>query len=113
MNASLIKAQHIKISSQPAKKPPGILAAVIHSCFVAVTVFVAPPSMLAVDAVWLLNPGSGVWNTGTNWSTSPSAPVNPGDTATFNTSTQTSLTLSSSATVESITFQPGASVFTI
>lgn len=66
-----------------------------------------------MDGVWLLNPRSGNWNTGTNWSTSPNAPVNPGDTATFNTSTLTSLTLSSNATVETITFQPGASAFTI
>src|SRR5262245_50339637 len=56
-------------------------------------------------------PVSGDWNTATNWS--PSAPVNPGDTATFNTSRQTSLTLSASATVDSITFKAEPAAVTI
>jgi fibronectin-binding autotransporter adhesin len=87
---------------------------VLATSIVALSLLVATsPVVFAVDAVWLPNPGSGVWNTGTNWSTSPSAPVNPGDTATFETSTQTSLTLSATTTVESITFSPGASAFTI
>jgi hypothetical protein len=77
-----MKTQLIKITTQPVKK--GILAASIRT-LVAVLLFVATSTqVLAVDAVWLLNPGSGNWNTGTNWSTSPSAPVNPGDTAKFN-----------------------------
>ena len=41
------------------------------------------------------------------------APVSAGDTATFNTSTQTSLTLSGGVAINSITFNPGANAFTI
>ena len=41
------------------------------------------------------------------------APVNAGDTATFNTSTHTSPTLSANVTIDSITFNLGASPFTI
>jgi hypothetical protein len=100
--------------SRGSKKLPAIPTASIGAFLAALSLFVATYSpMLAVDAVWLSEPGSGDWNTGANWSTSPVAPVNPGDTATFNTSTQTSLTLSGNVTVESITFQPGASAFTI
>jgi outer membrane autotransporter protein len=97
----------------PVKRFPGIAGASNRALFAALSLFVATSTpVLAVNAVWLLSPGSGIWNVGTNWSMS-SAPVNPGDTATFNTSIQTSLTLSAPATVESITFNPGASAFTI
>jgi outer membrane autotransporter protein len=90
------------------------MATSIRALLVALLLFVATSTpVLAVDAVWLLNPGTNNWNSGSNWSTSPSVPVNPGDTATFNTSTVTSLTLSGNVTVESITFNPGASAFTI
>jgi outer membrane autotransporter protein len=109
-----MKTQLIKTATRPLKKRPGVPAASIRAFLVGLSLFVpASVPVFAVDGVWLLNPDSGDWNTGTNWSTSPNAPVNPGDTATFNSSTQTSLTLSSNATVESITFQPGASAFTI
>ncbi|HTD15352.1 MAG TPA: autotransporter domain-containing protein [Chthoniobacterales bacterium] len=90
------------------------MATPVRALLTTLTLFIATSArMLAVDAVWLGEPRSGDWNTGTNWSTSPAAPVNLGDTATFNISTQTSLTLSGGVTVESITFQPGASAFTI
>ena len=73
---------------------------------------VLPTPAFAVDAVWLTNAPSGVWNLGTNWSNGI-APVNPGDTAAFNTSTQTSPTINAPVTINSITFNPGASVFSI
>ena len=64
-----------------------------------------------VDATWLGNVSSD-WNSGTNW-IGGNAPVNFPDTATFNTSTNTSPTLSANVTIDSITFNPGASAFTI
>ena len=73
---------------------------------------VAPTPAFAVDAVWLPSAPSGVWNLGTNWNIGI-APVNPGDTATFNTSTQTSPTINAPVTINSITFNSGASVFSI
>src|SRR5208282_2088831 len=109
-----MKTHLIKITTQPVKKLPVIPATSIRAFLVSLSLFVATSiPVLAVDAVWLLNPDTNNWNSGFNWSTSPSAPVNPGDTATFNTSTVTSLTLSGNVTVESITFRPGASAFTI
>jgi autotransporter-associated beta strand protein len=94
--------------------PTGKRALSIRVLFIAlfllVTTSIRAP---AVDGIWLPDPGSGDWNTGTNWSTSPLAPVNPSDTATFNTSATTSLTLSANVAVESITFNPRASSFTI
>jgi hypothetical protein len=64
-----------------------------------------------VHATWLGNVSSD-WNSGTNW-IGGSAPVTTNDTATFDTSTNTSPTLSANATIDSITFNPGASVYTI
>ena len=113
MNAWQVKTQCFKFTTRPTNKLPGILATSIRALFVVLALVVVTSNpVFAVDAVWLPNPGSGDWNTGTNWSTAPVAPVKAGDTATFNTSTQTSLTLSG-VTVESITFNPEASAFTI
>ena len=58
---------------------------------------------LAVDSVWNMNPGSGDWNMGNNW-VGGVAPVNAGDTATFNNSTIRSLSLSNDVTIDSMTF---------
>jgi FG-GAP-like repeat len=80
------------------------------ACFL---LFVAmPAAALAVDAVWNTNPSSSFWNDGFNWSP-PIAPVNAGDTATFNSSMTTSLSLSSGVNIDSMTFDPGASAFSI
>jgi hypothetical protein len=70
-----------------------------------------PAAALAVNAVWNTNPSSSSWNEGVNW-TPAMAPVNAGDTATFNSSTTTSL-YCSDVTVNSMTFNPGASAFSI
>jgi hypothetical protein len=79
-------------------------------CFL---LFIAmPAAALAVDAVWNTNPSSSLWNGDLNW-TPATAPVNAGDTATFNTSNITSLQLSGGVTIDSITFNPGASAFSI
>jgi hypothetical protein len=113
MAAVPMKTRHTNTNIQPAKKLPAIPATSVPALIVALLLFVTTATpVLAVDAVWLFSPLSDVWNTGTNWAP-PSAPVNPGDTATFNTSTQTSLILSRSITIESITFEPAASAFTI
>jgi hypothetical protein len=75
--------------------------------------FVAmPAAVLAVDAVWNANPSSSFWNDDLNW-TPAMAPVHAGDTATFNVSSTTSLSLSSGVTIDSMTFNPGASAFSI
>jgi hypothetical protein len=91
---------HIKITSQPSKTFPGGLATAI----VALLLFAATSTpVFAVDAVWLPIPSgtpNSDWNEGGNWDTSV-APEKAGDTATFKTSTVTSLTLSAITTYPS------------
>ncbi len=92
-----------------------IIFAAMGTLFLPLLLSVAPTPAFAVDAVWLTNPPSGNWNSGENWQPT-NAPVNPGDTASFNTSTNTVPTLSPApnvVTINSITFNPGASAFTI
>jgi len=109
-----MKAQHIRVTAQLAKKIPGVAVTSIRALLVALLVVTSTP-VLARDAFWLPSPKTGDWNTASNWSTGEIAfaPVLPGDTATFNNSTITSLTLSGSIEIESITFNKGASAFTI
>ena len=88
-----------------------VLFTVISASFVPLLFTAGPTSALAVDATWL--GVSSDWNTAANWSPT-NAPVNFPDTATFNTSTNTSPTISANTnTVSSITFSPGANAFTI
>ena len=68
-------------------------------------------SAYAVEATWRTFPTNSIWNSDVNWTTN--APVNPGDTATFNTSLMTNPTLTNNVTIESITFSSNASAFTI
>jgi autotransporter-associated beta strand protein len=66
----------------------------------------------AGSATWDLNPGSGDWNTATNW-TASTVPNGLGDTATFTLSNMTAVSISANTIVDGITFAPGASSFTI
>jgi hypothetical protein len=62
----------------------------------------------AQDATWLPNPGSGDWNTGTNWSAS----VVPTGTATFGQSNVTSIFFSASpTTIGALTFNQNAPAY--
>jgi outer membrane autotransporter protein len=64
----------------------------------------------AVDGTWLLAPGSNNFNTGTNWSSSPTV---PDGTAFFGISSTTSLVFSAATTtVGGWTFNTGASAYT-
>jgi outer membrane autotransporter protein len=64
----------------------------------------------AVDGTWLLAPGSNDYNTGSNWSSSPTV---PDGTASFGISATTSLVFSAAATtVGGWTFNAGASAYT-
>jgi autotransporter-associated beta strand protein len=62
----------------------------------------------AQDATWLANPGSGDFNTGSNWSTG----TVPTGTAIFDASTTTALTFSANTPVGGWTFNAGASNYT-
>ena len=89
-----------------------VLLIAIGSLFFGLVLSAAPTPVHAVDAEWLGGSEANNWNSGTNW-VDDVAPVASGDTATFNTSTNTTPTLSDNVTIESITFNPGASAFTI
>jgi outer membrane autotransporter protein len=123
-NTSAISTVHNRFPittphTQSERKQTIPQAEIKHSGFFAlgalllfVAMAVPAPAQIPVHAVWLESPGSGDWNTGANW-TSGIAPVSFADTATFNFSNTTSLSLSGDVTIFSITFNAGASAFTI
>jgi autotransporter-associated beta strand protein len=72
----------------------------------------ARSTTFAASGTWDLSPGSGDWNTGTNWS-SATVPNGASDIATFDISNTTAVGISANTTVAGITFNSGASAFTI
>lgn len=66
----------------------------------------------AGSATWKLTPSSGDWNTAGNW-TPATVPSSSSDTATFDVSNTTAVSLSASVTINGILFNPGASPFSI
>jgi autotransporter-associated beta strand protein len=90
--------------SSPAKLIAGLLS-VFLSC-------VALQSSYAGSATWNANPASGNWNSSVNW-TAGGPPNGSADSATFNVSTKTSLSLSAATLVSGIVFAPGASAYSI
>ena len=83
----------------------------IHILVLLLLVF-ANRIAFADSATWDSNPTTGDWNTATNW-TPDVVPNGPADTATFASSSITSLSLSADTEVNGIVFGPGASPFTI
>jgi fibronectin-binding autotransporter adhesin len=67
---------------------------------------------LAGNATWQQNPATGNWNTPANWNPA-TVPNGSSDVASFATSTQIQVSVTSSITLNSIVFQPDASPFTI
>jgi outer membrane autotransporter protein len=68
------------------------------------------PAANAVDGMWLPAPATADWNTGTNWSSSPTVPDN---TASFGASATTSLTFSATTTnINTLQFGAGAPAYT-
>lgn len=69
--------------------------------------------VMAQSATWLTDPGTGDWNTAGNWSTAVTFPNGPGDTATFDFTSVTAISLSADAEVDGIAFASGANAYTI
>jgi autotransporter-associated beta strand protein len=69
-------------------------------------------TILAGSATWKANPGSGDWNTASNW-TPPTVPNGAGDIASFATSNITAVSMSAVTIIGSIVFDAPASAFTI
>src|ERR1700756_1638860 len=70
-------------------------------------------SSFAGSATWNLSPGTGDWDTNANWTPNTGFPNGASDTATFATSNTTGVSISANTTVAGITFNSGASAFTI
>jgi hypothetical protein len=66
----------------------------------------------AGSATWKSSPATGDWNTATNW-TPQTVPNGPSDVATFATSSTTAVSVSAATEVNGITFDSGASAYTI
>ena len=66
----------------------------------------------AGSATWSATPTNGDWNTAANWMPN-TVPNGPNDTATFDLSSTTGLSLSVNTEVNGITFDSGASAYTI
>lgn len=75
-------------------------------------VFLVATEAFAGSATWKLNPSSGDWNTGANW-TPATIPNGPSDVATLAVSNTTGVTLSATTQVNGIVFSPDASAYTI
>ena len=69
-------------------------------------------SIQADSATWKSSPASGDWNRATNWMPQ-TIPNGPSDTATFASSSITSVSLSANTEVDGIVFNGAASAFTI
>jgi uncharacterized protein with beta-barrel porin domain len=67
-----------------------------------------PLDAKAQDATWLLNPGSGNFNSSTNWTPA----TVPSGTAFFGASNTTTITFSSSTNLDTFQFNAGAAAFT-
>ncbi len=68
-------------------------------------------SVQAGSATWAASPISSDWNTAANWD--PNTVPGDGDTATFATSSEDQVTISTTTDVDKITFAEGADAFTI
>src|SRR4030095_15149795 len=91
----------------------GAMKAVILSRAIVLTLALgALRAVYADSATWNVNPISNDWNTAVNWMPN-TVPNGPNDTATFDDSNITQLSLSDGIEVDSIVFNPGAAAFPI
>ncbi|MDQ2867296.1 MAG: autotransporter domain-containing protein [Verrucomicrobiota bacterium] len=86
---------------------PGFFAVILLALFV-----LSSARAFAGSATWNVVPGSGDWNTAGNWMPA-TVPNGPADTATFNFSVTSGVSLSANTEVNGITFNPFAAIYTI
>ena len=75
-------------------------------------IVLAIQTVRAASATWNLNPVSNDWNTAENW-TPATVPIGFSDTATFDVSNTTSISISIVTEIGTIVFNPSASVYTL
>src|ERR1700730_15312078 len=76
---------------------------IIPGIFPALVMMLCVHTTRAGSATWDLNPGSGDWNTATNWEPM-TVPNGSADTATFDSSNTTGVSISANTEVNGITF---------
>ena len=91
-----------------------IRSLVMTTLLPALLMLLSTSNSQAGSATWNLNPTSGAWGTAANW-TPATVPNGPSDAATFASSNTTSVSISFPLNVElrQLTFEGGASAFTI
>lgn len=107
------------MKNPPPTFKPSALSRLLRATFIAgilsaVLLLLSAQYSDAGSATWNLNPTSGDWFTGSNW-TPATVPNGPDDTATFGVSNITFVSTGyfNSAEVNGIVFDPGASAYTI
>jgi len=99
--------QHNKSSFPRSKSQTRLL-----TIAVLLLLFSIGGAALAGSATWNLSPTNGDWTNAANW-TPATVPNGPSDTATFQSSNTTSVTLFGTIEVNGIVFNSGASAFTL
>jgi autotransporter-associated beta strand protein len=106
------------MKKQTTTSKSGALSRIIKATFTpgllcALVLLFSIQASRAGSATWNLNPTNADWNTAANW-TPATVPNGPADTATFDVSNTTGVSLLlANVEVNSIIFNPGASAFTI
>ena len=90
----------------PGARAASTRAALLGGVCIGALALLAPGTAHAVDGTWT-GPG-GEWTTGTNWSSSPTV---PDGTATFSNTGPTSVTISNSASINTIAFNVAAPAY--
>src|SRR5690349_8761896 len=83
-----------------------------HCLLPVIIISLTVGSTFAGSATWDTSPANGDWNTAGNWSPM-TVPNGPADTATFNSSSISDVSISADTEVNGIVFNPGASAYTI
>lgn len=101
----------IGLTPNPAQ-PRCLLPKVIIGILPMVIGMLGIQGLSAGSATWAPTPVSGDWNTSANW-VPMTIPNGPADTATFETSTQTNISIGTFTEVGEMTFNAGASAYVI
>jgi autotransporter-associated beta strand protein len=96
----------------PSPRPRLRLPSLFMTVAISLLLFLAGSTTFGGSATWKANPGSGDWNTASNW-TPATVPNGRSDIATFAFSNTTNVSMSDDTEVGSIVFNAGASAFTI
>jgi len=115
LGLAIMGSGRFRLLSKPFSSSTGRMKSqrsLLSILLVTVLSFLVTQAVFAGSATWNLNPTSGDWNTALNW-TPATVPNGPADTATFDLSSITDVTVSTSTTVDGIVFNSGASAFTI